>query len=91
MVEITPRTTGNESRRRLEELPTQPNDVRSSTQRDPVQIDGWLAIYCRFQVPHKFRVDFIVDSHMLATLRDRCANGWVMLLRRYRDRPLIVP
>ena len=52
MVEIAPRTTGDKCRHRLEELPAEPNDVRSGTQRDPVQIDSYLVIYCRFQVAH---------------------------------------
>jgi len=47
MIEITPRTTGNESRRRLKEPSTDPNDVRFSTQQDPVQVDSCPAPHCR--------------------------------------------
>ena len=50
MVEITPRTTGNESCRRLKELPADPNDVRSGAQRDPVQVDSRLASDRRLRV-----------------------------------------
>jgi len=47
MIEITPRTTGNESRRRFKEPSTDPNDVRFSTQQDPVQVDSCPAPHCR--------------------------------------------
>lgn len=56
MVEITPRTAGNESRRGFEELPADPNGVRPSAQRDPIQVDGRLASDRRFRPAHRLRV-----------------------------------
>jgi len=56
MVEITPGTTGYKSRRRLEELPADPNDVGSSAQRDPIQVDSRLAPDRRFRVANRICV-----------------------------------
>ena len=68
MVEITARTTGNESRRRLEELPADPNDVRSGAQRDPVQVDSRLATDRRFRVARAL----CVFTHSAHAARSEC-------------------
>ena len=56
MVGITPGTTGNESRGCRKEVPADPDDVRSRTQRKPVQVDGRLAPDCRFLVANRLCV-----------------------------------